>query len=128
MLYWKYQDHEVDREGQGEEVSEEPKLNECPLCEGTGSVHLISPEPDRYYGYCGMCGLRGPGSCVRENAIRDFNALPRRPGPQTAAVLAELVELLTKDDPEFVVHYEDETTCVVGITDREAFLREQGAL
>jgi hypothetical protein len=103
-------------------MSQDARLQDCPLCIDPSPAWLIQPHGDRYHGNCPRCGLLGPGSLNEEYAIKDWNSIPRRPGPQTQAVLDELVHILTRES----VIADDLAHVVLNPTDREAFLKEQG--
>lgn len=103
----------------------ESRLAECPNCINRAVYVDNDGFPENEHGYCPLCGLQGPTCKTVPEAVEAWNKLPRRPGPQTAAVLAELVELLKEPYP-YVRSDIEEWTCVVGIKDREVFLKEQG--
>lgn len=85
----------------------------CPFCGLPGEAIAFHNAPGRYG--CRSCQIWS----------RDLETWNRRShGPQTAAVLAELVELLI--NPDYGTQDPGEHVFVFGVRDREAFLKEQG--
>ncbi len=55
----------------------DPKINRCPAC---GDLSSVTGGPSNYFVMCGSpeCHTCGPRGITKEDAVRKWNAMPRR--------------------------------------------------
>ncbi|MDR3582523.1 MAG: hypothetical protein P4L67_04590 [Candidatus Pacebacteria bacterium] len=72
---------------------------------------------------CGLCGYSVSKQSTKEAAIAVWNQRPHY--PQTAAILEGIAAAIKSGRSTSMF---GQSVCVVAVSDREAFLREQGFL
>lgn len=107
-------------------MSSRPRLSPRPACKSK-NVETFRPMQTAMNDYrhvrCLDCGACGPTAQGRANAEHAWDDMPRGCGPQTQAVLDELISDMKSSDDETVNGY---AYVFLDASEREAFFKEQG--